>query len=560
MKASNLKTNAVPVSLAGLPAWQALMEHYEELAPLHMRDLFAQDPQRFDRFSLKLGDMLLDYSKNRITPRTMELLVELARQTGVAQWIERMFNGDPINHTENRPALHVALRNRDNRPIEVDGIDIMPMVNEQLERMRVLSDAVRTREWRGCFGHSITDVVNIGVGGSDLGPVMACEALRPYALHDLHIHFVSNVDESHILDTLEHLKPETTLFIIASKSFATADTLVNAETSKRWFLNNQRTIADMARHFVAVTANEQAAVDFVIPAVNIVRIWDWVGGRYSMWSAVGLSIAISVGMRHFEQMLEGAYAMDEHFRSAPIEQNMPMVLALLGIWYNNFFGTESYAVLPYDQHLHRFPPYLRQTDMESNGKSIDRDGMPVDYETGPVVFGQLGITGQHAFYQLMHQGTKMIPADFIAPVWVFNNLANHRESLMSNVFAQTEALMKGKTAEEVRAEMQAAGNSEDEIDRLLPYRVFPGNKPTNTLLFDELTPYTLGMLAALYEHKIFVQGCIWNINSFDQWGVELGKQLARTILPELASERDINTHDASTNGLINYYKSRRRPE
>lgn len=524
-----------------------------------MRQMFAEDADRFTKFSIQFDDILLDYSKNRITEETVALLCELADQAGVRQWTQRMFDGDKINHTEDRSVFHVALRNRSDREIRVDGVDVMPAVRKQLERMRDFSEAVRTRAWRGFSGQPITDVVNIGVGGSDLGPLMACEALKPYAIHDLKMHFVSNVDESHIIDTLEHLKAETTLFIIASKSFTTADTLINAETSRDWFLSDKRNREDMAQHFVAITANTAAAQSFGVPPESIFTIWDWVGGRYSMWSAMGLAIAISVGMNHFEEMLDGAHAMDEHFRTAPVEKNMPAMLALLGVWYNNFFGAETHAVLPYDQHLHRFPPYLRQTDMESNGKRVDRHGNVVDYDTGQIIFGQLGITGQHAFYQLMHQGTKMIPADFIAPVWVFHNIANHRQSLMSNVFAQTEALMKGKTEDEARCEMQASGLAEEDIDRLLPYRVFPGNQPTNTILFDELTPYTLGALVALYEHKVFVQGVVWNINSFDQWGVELGKQLAATILPELESDRDIYTHDCSTNGLINYYKSRRRP-
>jgi len=564
LKNSPLKNSTVShksvSKLLEAASWAALANHYREIEPQQMRDLFADDPTRFEKFSIQFEDILLDFSKNRINETTIKLLCDLAEQAGVREWTERMFSGDKINHTEGRAVLHTALRCRSDRKIEVDGVDVMPEIRQQLEKMRDFSEAVRTRSWRGYSGQPITDVVNIGVGGSDLGPLMACEALRPYGIHDLRMHFVSNVDESHIIDTLEHCRPETTLFIVASKSFTTADTMINAETSREWFLNGRRNAEDMRQHFVAVTANSDAATSFGIADENIFRIWDWVGGRYSLWSAMGLSVAISTGMKHFDEMLDGAHAIDEHFRTAPFEKNIPAIMGLLGVWYNNFFGAPAHAVLPYDQHLHRFPPYLRQTDMESNGKRIDRDGNEVDYDTGPIIFGQLGITGQHAFYQLMHQGTKMIPADFIAPVWVNQNLANHRQSLMSNVFAQTEALMRGKDSQEAVAEMRAQGMSESDIESLLPYKIFPGNKPTNTILFDELTPYTLGALIALYEHKVFVQGVIWNINSYDQWGVELGKQLAARILPELNSDVDVNTHDSSTNGLINYYKSRRRPD
>jgi len=532
------------------------VDHFKSIEPLHMRDLFAQDPERFEKLSLRFGDLLLDYSKNRITEKTMSLLFDLAKEADLPQWIERLFEGAEINHTEKRPALHTALRNRSSQKVLVKGEDVMPSVREQLQRMREFSEAIRTRRWRGYTGQPITDVVNIGVGGSDLGPLMACEALKPYAIHDLHMHFVSNVDESHIIDTLERLKPETTLFIVASKSFTTADTLINAETSREWFLTAAGKTGSMARHFVAVTAHREVAQKFGIVPENIFEMWDWVGGRYSMWSAMGLSIAVSVGMDNFELMLEGAHAMDKHFRNAPMQENIPVILGLLGVWYNNFFESETYAVLPYDQHLHRFPAYLRQTDMESNGKRIDRNGKVVRYETGPIIFGQLGISGQHAFYQLMHQGTKLVPADFIAPISSFQSIAKHHRNLMSNVFAQTEALMVGRTEEEVRQEMVEAGMSVEEINMLLPYRAFPGNKPTNTILFDELTPDTLGALAAMYEHKVFVQGVIWNINSFDQWGVELGKQLAKSILPELDGEGVVDSHDSSTNGLVNYFKSR----
>ena len=542
------------------PAWKALSSHYQTIEPLHMRDLFAQDPERFEKFSISFGDLLLDYSKNRVTEKTISLLCELAEEVDLKRWIERLFEGDEINHTEKRAVLHTALRNRSEQKILVQGEDVVPEIREQLRHMRDFSEAIRTRAWRGYTGQPITDVVNIGVGGSDLGPLMACEALRPYAIHDLRVHFVSNVDESHIIDTLEMLKPETTLFIIASKSFTTADTLINANTAREWFLTAAGKTDSMARHFVAVTANRDEAHKFGVAKENVFEIWDWVGGRYSMWSAMGLSIAISVGMDHFESMLDGAHAMDNHFRTAPFQKNIPVLLALLGVWYNNFFECEAYAVLPYDQHLHRFPPYLRQMDMESNGKRIDRDGNIVEYQTGPIIFGQLGITGQHAFYQLMHQGSKLIPADFIAPISSFQSIAEHHRNLMSNVFAQTEALMIGRTEDEVRQEMTDAGTPAEDIERLLPYRVFPGNKPTNTILFDELTPHTLGALVAMYEHKVFVQGIIWNINSYDQWGVELGKQLAQSILPELEAGDATSSHDSSTNGLVNYYKTRVRRE
>jgi len=549
-----------PVSRIDLPAWQALRQHAEQIKHLHMRDLFDKDPQRFESFSIILNDLLLDYSKNLITGESMALLKDLAEQCDLGNWIERMFSGEKINHTEHRAVLHTALRNQDTGSVMVDGEDVMPQVRAVLGQMRQLSDAVRSREWRGYTGQPITDVVNIGVGGSDLGPMMACESLRPYAIHDLRMHFVSNVDENHIQDTLESVKPETTLFIIVSKSFTTQDTLVNAETARRWFQRVADEGSAMDSHFIAVSDNVKAANEFGIPEANIFRMWDWVGGRYSMWSAVGLSIAISVGMDAFEEMLQGACEMDRHFRTTPFEKNMPVVLALLGIWYNNFLGAQTYAVLPYDQHLKYLPDYLRQMDMESNGKSVDRDGnYIVDYETGPVLFGQLGITGQHAFYQLMHQGTKLIPADIMAPITTRQCIRNHHRTLMSNVFAQTEAFMRGKTEQEARVEMREQGLDDKAIEALLPYRVFPGNKPTNTILFEILDPKTLGMLIALYEHKVFVQGVIWNINSFDQWGVELGKQLAARILPELEGDSVVSGHDASTNSLINYYK-RLRPK
>lgn len=544
-------------SLIDSPVWQALKTHFDSVRDLYMRDLFAADPARFEKLSVQFNDILFDYSKHRVTDDTMTLLFNLARQADVTGWVERMFQAEKINHTEQRAVLHTALRNFGDQAIELDGKDVMPEIRKVRAQMRELSEAVRTRQWRGYTGQPITDVVNIGVGGSDLGPVMATEALKPYAIRDLGVHFVSNVDENHIWDTLERLKPETTLFIIVSKSFTTQDTLVNANTARDWFLKTAEDETALAKHFVAVTDNVEASSKFGINEKNVFKMWDWVGGRYSLWSAVGLSTAIAVGMDHFEDMLQGAREMDEHFRSAPLEKNIPVIMALLGVWYNNFFRAQTYAVLPYDEHLRYLPDYLRQADMESNGKNINRQGDIVDYSTGPVIFGQLGITGQHAFYQLMHQGTKLIPADIIAPVSSYHCIREHHRILMSNVFAQTEAFMKGKTEQEARAELEAAGYSGEELERLLPYKIFPGNKPTSTILFKTLTPKTLGSLITMYEHKIFVQGIIWNINSYDQWGVELGKQLANNILPELEGNRAITNHDSSTNGLINYYKQQR---
>ncbi len=537
--------------------WQALQSHFEAIRELHMRDLFADDPERFSRFSLQLDDLLFDFSKNRITDETIKRLCALAEECEVPAWINKMFAGEAINHTEQRAVLHVALRNRNKHAVKTNGHDVMPDVKAMLDKMRRFSEQIRSRQWRGYTDQPITDIVNIGVGGSDLGPLMATEALRPYAIHDLRMHFVSNVDENNIGDTLETLKPETTLFILASKSFTTRDTLVNAHTARKWFLKIAADNAAIGKHFVAVSNNTSAAIDFGIQPDNIFKMWDWVGGRYSMWSAVGLPIAISIGMDSFEQLLQGAHEMDEHFRTAPLEKNMPVILALLGIWYNNFFQSQAYALLPYDQHLKYLPDYLRQADMESNGKRIDRNGEVVDYSTGPIVFGQLGITGQHAFYQLMHQGTKLIPADIIAPISNMQCIRSHHRLLMANVFAQAEAFMRGKTEAEARAELEADGVAEDLIKILLPNKVFPGNKPTNTLLFKTLDPLSLGRLIALYEHKIFVQGIIWNINSFDQWGVELGKQLANTVLDELEDNQEITSHDSSTNALINYYKQSR---
>ena len=535
------------------PAWQALQSHYKEIKNEQMREMFEQDPNRFGHFSLTLNDILFDYSKNRITQETMDLLLELARQCDVESWRERMFDGETINHTEHRAVLHAALRNRSGKQMFADGENVMPEVRHELERITRLANDIRNRTWRGATNQPITDVVNIGIGGSHLGPMMATEALHPYAIHDLKIHYVNNIDENHINNTLETLNPDTTLFIVASKSFTTQDTMMNAETARDWLLHKIGDPNLLELHMIAVTSNTKAAVEFGINEKNVFKMWDWVGGRYSMWSAIGLPIVISIGPENFELLLQGAYEADQHFRNAPLEENIPVIMALLGIWYNNFFNAESIAILPYDQNMHRFPAYLQQADMESNGKAVDRDGQHVNYSTGPILFGEIGIASQHAFYQLLHQGTKLVPADMLAPISNYACIAKHHRALMSNVFAQTEALMKGKNQEEVIAELKAEGKDDKEIEFLLPYKLFPGNKPTNTFLFYTLDPKTLGSLIALYEHKIFVQGIIWNLNSFDQWGVELGKKMAIHILDELNEGEAVSSHDSSTNGLINYY-------
>jgi len=539
-----------------LPSWQLLLKHFESIRPMHMRDMFAADPARFSRFSLEACGFLLDYSKNRITEETMRLLFGLARECHVEEWRDKMFRGELINSTEQRAVLHVALRNRSNRPILVGGKDVMPEVNAVLRHMREFSDAVRLGKWKGYSGESITDIVNIGIGGSDLGPVMVTEALKPYCRSDLRAHFVSNVDGTHIVETLKRLRPARTLFIIASKTFTTQETLTNAVTAREWLLSSAHDDAAIAKHFVALSTNEPEVRKFGIDPDNMFEFWDWVGGRYSLWSAIGLSIAVSIGMDKFEELLSGAHVMDEHFRTAPIEKNMPVVLGLLGVWYNNFFSASTHAILPYDQYLHRLPAYLQQGDMESNGKSVSRDGTKVDYETGPVIWGEPGTNGQHAFYQLIHQGTKMIPADFIAPVETHNPVGDHHRILLSNFFAQTEALMRGKTRDEARKELAASGMTGSALEAVLPHKVFEGNKPTNSIMMRRITPASLGALIALYEHKIFTQGIVWNVNSFDQWGVELGKQLAKRILPELNTTEPVTAHDASTNGLMNWWKSK----
>lgn len=534
--------------------WQRLADHYEEIKDVHMRDLFAQDPGRFEKFSIIFNDILVDFSKNRITEDTLDLLTGLAGECGLADAINRMFNGDRINATENRPVLHVALRNRTNRPIAVDGRDVMPLVNQVLDQMRQFSNTVASGQWQGYSGKPIRNIVNIGIGGSDLGPAMVCECLKPYGRKNLCVHFISNVDGTHLTETLRHLDPATTLFIIASKTFTTQETMANALSARQWFLEKTGSKGDVARHFVAVSTNAQAVEDFGIDPDNMFRFWDWVGGRFSLWSAIGLSIACFIGFENFEALLEGAHAMDTHFAKTPLKQNIPVILALIGIWHINFFKAETEVMLPYDQYMHRFPAYFQQGNMESNGKSTDRAGQPVAYATGPIVWGEPGTNGQHAFYQLIHQGTRLVPADFLAPAISHNPVGDHHTMLLANFFAQTEALMNGKTMDVVVREMQATGLNDADIQRLAPHKVFTGNRPSNSILFKQLTPQVLGSLIAMYEHKIFVQGVIWNIFSFDQWGVELGKQLASRIMPELQHDAHIDSHDASTNGLINAYK------
>ncbi|WP_353662696.1 glucose-6-phosphate isomerase [Hydrogenimonas sp. SS33] len=537
-------------------AWQRLESLYEKSKTKHLREWFAEDPDRFTKFSRTLDDeMLLDFSKNRIDGEIFEALLQLAGECGVKEAIEAMFRGEKINRTENRAVLHVALRNRADTPIYVDGEDVMPKVNAVLEKMRRFCGRVHGGEWRGFTGKKITDIVNIGIGGSDLGPVMVTEALRHYKLPDIEPHFVSNVDGTHIAETLKGLNPETTLFLIASKTFTTQETMTNAHTARAWLLEAAGgDESAIAKHFVAMSTNEKGVEAFGIDTDHMFEFWDWVGGRYSLWSAIGLSIALTIGFERFEELLEGAYEMDGHFRHAGFADNLPVILALLGIWYNNFYGAQSHAILPYDQYLHRFPAYMQQGDMESNGKSVDRNGRKVHYQTGPIIWGEPGTNGQHAFYQLIHQGTKLIPCDFIAPAESLNPIGEHHRILLSNFFAQTEALAFGKTREEVEKEFLDAGKRLDEVEALIPHKIFEGNRPTNTILLKKMTPRRLGKLIAMYEHKIFVQGVIWNIYSFDQWGVELGKHLAKRILPELEGKEPVESHDSSTNGLINRFK------
>ncbi len=535
-------------------AYQYLVDHYIDINQQDLRELFVADPQRFEKFSILFEDILLDYSKNRVNEETMALLIQLAKECQLSEAITAMFAGERINVTENRPVLHTALRNQSDQPVFVDGKDVMPAVKSVLAHVKTFTEQILSGEWKGYTGKEITDVVNIGIGGSDLGPVMVTEALKAYKTR-LNVHFVSNVDGTHIAETLKGVNPETTLFLIASKTFTTQETMANAHTAKDWFLSKGASEQDVAKHFAALSTNTEAVKAFGIDPQNMFEFWDWVGGRYSLWSAIGLSISLAIGFDNFEELLKGAYDADEHFRTSALEENIPVILALLGIWYNNFFEAESHAILPYDQYLHRFAAYFQQGDMESNGKYIDRNGERVDYQTGPIIWGEPGTNGQHAFYQLIHQGTKLIPCDFIAPANSLNPIGNHHQLLLSNFFAQTEALMNGKTEEEVVAELQKAGKSNEEVAELKTYKVFEGNRPTNSILLKKMTPRTLGRLIALYEHKIFVQGVIWNIYSFDQWGVELGKQLANKILPELGDNNPITSHDSSTNGLINTYKS-----
>lgn len=534
-------------------AWRKLEGHFLTMQALHLRDLFAEDPARFEKLHATFEDILVDYSKNMITEETVKLLVELAHEVELGPAIDAMYSGARINQTEDRPVLHVALRNRSNTPILVDGQDVMPEVNRVLDQVKTFSENLLNGTWKGYTGKPIKDIVNIGIGGSDLGPLMVTEALRPYWCN-ITPHFVSNVDGTHLSETVKHLDPETTLFIIASKTFTTQETMTNAESAKQWFLEKTNQQGDIAKHFVAVSTNQTAVTAFGIAAENMFIFWDWVGGRYSLWSSIGLSIACTVGFAHYTALLEGAHAMDHHFKTTPFEKNVPVLLALIGVWYNNFFGATSETILPYDQSLHRFAAYFQQGNMESNGKMVDRSGEFVDYQTGPIIWGEPGTNGQHAFYQLIHQGTKLIPCDFLAPAISHHPIGDHHAKLLSNFFAQTEALMRGRTSEEVVAELKAAGRSKEEIEGLTPFRVFEGNRPTNSILFQKLTPHTLGSLIAMYEHKIFTQGVIWNIFSFDQWGVELGKVLAKKILPELENSEEITSHDASTNGLINYFK------
>lgn len=536
-------------------AWQALQKHFDEMKDVTIADLFAKDGDRFSKFSATFGDqMLMDYSKNRITEETLAKLQDLAKECDLAGAIKSMFSGEKINRTENRAVLHVALRNRSNTPILVDGKDVMPEVNAVLEKMKTFSEAIISGEWKGYTGKAITDVVNIGIGGSDLGPYMVTEALRPYKNH-LNMHFVSNVDGTHIAEVLKKVNPETTLFLVASKTFTTQETMTNAHSARDWFLKAAGDEKHVAKHFAALSTNAKAVGEFGIDTANMFEFWDWVGGRYSLWSAIGLSIVLSIGFDNFVELLSGAHAMDKHFSTTPAEKNLPVLLALIGIWYNNFFGAETEAILPYDQYMHRFAAYFQQGNMESNGKYVDRNGNVVDYQTGPIIWGEPGTNGQHAFYQLIHQGTKMVPCDFIAPAITHNPLSDHHQKLLSNFFAQTEALAFGKSREVVEQEYRDQGKDPATLDYVVPFKVFEGNRPTNSILLREITPFSLGALIALYEHKIFTQGVILNIFTFDQWGVELGKQLANRILPELKDDKEISSHDSSTNGLINRYKA-----
>lgn len=539
-------------------AWKALESHFQTAKDFQLTELFKHDPDRFEKFTLKFNDILIDYSKNLLTEDTLNLLLDLAKEVELGQAISAFLEGEKINQTEGRSVLHTALRNSSKRPVLVDGQDVMPDVQAVLAKMKTFSEDIISGSWKGYTGKAITDIVNIGIGGSDLGPLMVTEALKPYKKENINVHFVSNVDGTHVVETLKGLNQETTLFLVASKTFTTQETMTNAYSARDWFLKAAVDHEHIKKHFAALSTNKEAVEAFGIDSANMFAFWNWVGGRYSLWSAIGLSIACAIGFENFEKLLLGAHKMDEHFMSTPLKHNIPVILALVGLWYNNFYGAETEAILPYDQYLHRFAAYFQQGNMESNGKYVDRGGNKVEYQTGPIIWGEPGTNGQHAFYQLIHQGTKMIPCDFLAPANSQNPISDHHPKLLANFFAQTEALMKGKTGDEVMTELKAAGKSQDEIGFLLPFKIFEGNKPTNSILFDTLTPETLGSLIAMYEHKIFVQGVIWNIFSFDQWGVELGKQLANQILPELEGEKPVNSHDSSTNGLINAYKAMRK--
>lgn len=546
--------------LINSPAWLALLDHFKRVRKDHLVDYFDQDPDRFDRYSVQFNDLLLDYSKNRITDETIKHLFNLARQANVEDWRDRMFSGESINNTEGRAVLHTALRNRSGKPVFVDDENVMPYVEAELDKMRIFSEKIRSGQWIGYAGLPITNVVNIGIGGSDLGPNMVCRALEPYSHKSIRVHFVSNVDGSHIDQMLGYLRPETTLFIVASKTFTTQETLTNANTAKQWFLDGagRVTEGDIAKHFVAVSTNKKAVKEFGIDPANMFRFWDWVGGRYSLWSSVGLASAIYIGMDNFIEMLEGAHEMDQHFQTAPLEENIPVILAMLGVWYGNFFGAESSAILPYDHNLRMLPAYLEQADMESNGKSVDRQGRQATYSTGKIIWGAEGINGQHAFYQLLHQGTRLIPTDFIASVQSHDQHQNHSDILASNFLAQTEALMRGRNIEETREQLKEAGIELHKAEKRLPHMIFEGNQPSNSIVIKKLTPRTLGSLLAMYEHKIFVQGIVWNLNSYDQWGVELGKKLANNILEELESGENQHEHDSSTQGLLDWFRSNKK--
>jgi glucose-6-phosphate isomerase len=539
-------------------AWKLLQEHYSEMKTVQLRELFNNNTNRFEKFSLRFDDIRFDYSKNIISEKTIQLLLQLAKECKVEEAIGSMLNGDIINGTEKRSVLHTALRNFSGQPVYAEGNDVMPEVKKVLRKMKTFVNNVHSGKHRGYTGKRIKYIVNIGIGGSDLGPLMVTEALKPYWHEDIETFFVSNIDGTHIAETLKKVKPERTLFLVASKTFTTQETMTNALTAREWFLKKAKNEKYVAAHFVALSTNEKEVVNFGIDKRNMFEFWDWVGGRYSLWSAIGLSIALTIGYKNFEELLKGAHNTDNHFRTETFDKNVPVLMALIGLWYTNFFGAQTEAILPYDQYLHRFAAYFQQGNMESNGKSVDRNGEPVEYETGPVIWGEPGTNGQHAFYQLIHQGTLLIPCDFIAPAQSHNPIGDHHQKLLSNFFAQTEALMNGKTESEAEKELEKQALSTEDIAKLLPYKIFSGNRPTNSFLVKKITPFTLGEMIALYEHKIFVQGVIWNVYSFDQWGVELGKQLANKILPELLTDETISNHDSSTNGLINQWKQMKK--